>query len=113
MDKRERLELIFAKFGSAAPFHTRSEAYDGINEIIDDIEDMHSPDAFDPHGRSRNRIYGPSDRFSSATSFKGLVEYSHVAHITLIFENGAFMICDRKGRVLIDKPGSDGRCCPR
>ena len=113
MDKRGRVELIVAQCGSAEPFESHDDAFVSINEIIDVIEDLHSPDPFDPSGRSANRIYGPSRMFASMTEFAGLVEYGHVGHITQIYRNGAFMILDRRGGALLDKPGADGRFCPR
>ncbi len=52
MDKKDRVNLILAQCGSAEPFETHDEAFDAINEIIDVIEDEHSPDPYDPEGRS-------------------------------------------------------------
>jgi hypothetical protein len=113
MEKSERVKLIVAQCGSAELFETHDGAFDGVNEIIDVIEDSHSPDPYDPGGRSRNRIYGPSREYASATGFEGLVEYAHVGHITQIYQNGAFLILDRRGGILLDKPGADGKFCPR
>lgn len=113
MDKRGRIDLILAQCGNAESFKTHDDAYDAINEIIDVIEDGHSPDPYDPDGRSANRIYGPSRKYASETEFVGLVEYGHVGHITQIYRNGAFLILDRRGRVLLDRPGADGVFCPR
>jgi len=113
MEKRERVTLILTQFGSAGLFGTHDEAFGAINEIIDTFEDEHSPDPYDPDGRSPDRIYGPSRKFAAATEFDGLVEYGHVGHVTLIHSNGAFMILDRKGQTLLDKPGVDGKFCPR
>lgn len=113
MDKPSRVQLIQAECGRAEPFASHDECYERMNNIINGIEDTYSPDPYDPEGRSPDRIYGPSRKFVNATDFEGLVEYGHVAHITLINKNGAFMILDRRGNILIDKPGVDGGFCPR
>lgn len=113
MEKGARVKLILSQCEKAGPFKTHDEAFDAINRIIDEFEDEHSPDPYDPEGRSRDRIYGPSKNFASASSFDGLIEYGHVNHITLINSNGAFMIIDRKGNTLLDRPGVDGGFCPR
>lgn len=113
MEKQGRALLIITECASAGPFATHDEVYDGINGIANKIEDQHSPDSFDPDGRSPNRIYGPSRQYMSVTAFEGLIKYSHVSHITLINANGAFMILDKIGNVLLDKPGADKGFCPR
>jgi hypothetical protein len=113
MDKHSRVQLILAECGRAEPYGSHDGAYEGVNDIINKVEDEHSPDPFDPSGRSRDRIYGPSRGFASPTEYDDLIEYGHVNHITLIYKNGAFMILDRKGKILLDKPGADGGFCPR
>jgi hypothetical protein len=113
MGKSERAVLIIALCGSAELFESHDDAYVGLNKLIDDFEDIHSPDPYDPSGKSKNRIYGPSSKYTNEIEFEGLVEYGHTAHVTRIYRNGAFMILGLRDEVLLDKPGADGKFCPR
>jgi hypothetical protein len=113
MGKSERAVLIIALCGSAELFESHDDTYFGMRKLIDDFEDIHSPDPYDPSGKSKNRIYGPSKDYVNATEFEGLVEYVHTSHITRIYRNGAFMILGKRDEILLDKPGADGEFCPR
>ena len=114
MDKGGRVRLIFATCESAEPFSSHDDAFDGINAIINAIEDVHSSEMYNPQGPRHDRIYGPSRMFAQVGDFPGVIVYAHVAHFTIIHESGAFMFVARVGKkVLVDKLAADGRRCPR
>lgn len=112
--KQERLSKFLDRLNSYPAFNSHDEAFQCINEAIDEVEDAYSGVSKDPDaaqsGVSDGRMYGPAKEFGS--HWKGradLIRYAHAHHDTFIQENGAILIqLRRKKIVLLSKAGADG-----
>ena len=120
MDRNERFKLFIQELMKAAPAATFEEARALLEMVLNDVEDEHSGGAFDPaNWRQDGRLYPPQDDRELETEVPGVRIFKTVSHLVVFGENGAIRIEKFQSlpgdpdAIALDKPGRDGRCCPR
>jgi hypothetical protein len=122
MEKRARFELFVRELRDVAPAATLQEARDKLAEILNRIEDAHSGVPFRPEisDDDDGRMYPPADKFELKSPFGGARLFRTRGHYVLFGDNGAVRISSGKraatapdAEIVLDKPGLDGRCCPK
>lgn len=113
--KDERLAEFLARLAKAPPASSAQEALELVNKILNEVEDRLSGVPYDPDAARQlvtdGRMYGPHASFASAWSDKKKVtRYAHARHDTFVQDNGAVLIRIRRpAKVLLSKPGADGK----
>lgn len=109
-NKRERLHLILAEMEANPAASTADEARALLARVMNTVEDGESgveanPDADVDDGR----MYPPADRYERAEPKPGVRLFRVKAHRVYFGGNGAILITDLNDKILLDKPGADGR----
>ncbi|HEX8193736.1 MAG TPA: hypothetical protein VF552_12640 [Allosphingosinicella sp.] len=120
MDRTQRFALFVDELRRVAPAATLHEARDQLETILNRIEDAHSGAPFRPENwRDDGRMYPPGDDYERKSPFKGARLFRTRGHYVLIGQNGAIRISSAKraadapdAEIILDKAGTDGRCCP-
>ena len=112
MTKGERIAELVRRLEAAAPASNADEALNLVTSILEAVEDQHSGVANDPSSPfADERIWPPIARYSFAIAGRDDLDcYRQKGHETLIGAGGAILIRTRiETRVILDKPGRDGR----
>jgi hypothetical protein len=118
MNLNQRLALFLAAMEEAPAAHDRSSARALLEDMLNRIEEAHSGVPYDPEKwMTDGRMYPPRDDFEQPCPLAGATLFHSLGHAIWFAANGAIRIEGRrganKGRVELDKPGADGKFCPR
>lgn len=111
LSKGKRLEMLLERMEAAPPARSAEEALDLVAKILNAVEDEHSGVEYNPEAwKDDGRMYPPKeDNRREVPDRPSLRRYRSAKHNTFIGSNGAIRIQDLDGKVLLDKPGRDGR----
>ena len=118
MDRKQRLALFLAATEQAPPASDPASARVLLAQELNGIEDAHSGAPFNPaNWMTDGRIYPPQDDQEQPSPIAGAALFYSRGHRIWIGDNGAIRIEIRRapdiGRVVLDKPGADGKLCPK
>lgn len=108
----ERLSEFLRRLGAAPPASNHDEAMALITDLLNQVEDEMTSIPHDPaFPLNDGRMYPPlADAKRPVSGRPDLVRYRSRAHSTIISDAGAIQIIDHgSGRVVLEKPGADGR----
>lgn len=107
----ERFAEFLRRLGATPAAADFDEAYRQLCDVLNAVEDEMTSIPFDPaNWQSDGRIYPPQlDSLRAAPGRGDVKRFRSKAHNTLIGDNGAIEIRDLSGRVVLSKPGADGR----
>jgi hypothetical protein len=111
---RERIDRFVDRMMEAPAASSQAEAFELIAVVLNAVEDEHSGAPFNPNSAvsrvSDGRMYPPQpDSIVLVADRPGVVRARHRRHVTYVRDNGAIQIL-LNGKVVLDKPGNDGRC---
>jgi len=112
MTKTERIRLFLGQMAAAAASGSHDEAYTLIATTLTAVEDEHSGVTNNPAmWETDGRLYPPQpDSAALPKEYPTVIRYRSVDHWTYVAPNGAFRIeIVASHKVLIDRPGRDGR----
>jgi hypothetical protein len=114
LSRRERVTQMLHRLARAAPFSTGADARAALEQIVRDVEDVHSgvPEDLNAHlaTTSDGRMYPPHDRFAFSSGSPRISAFGQTGHRTFFGDNGAIRIERRSdGAAEIDIPGADGK----
>lgn len=112
MTKGERVAELVRRLEASPPAAGADEALDLVTSVLDEIEDQHSGVPNDPTSpMADERIWPPIARYHFEIQGRpDLDGYRQKGHETIIGANGAIRIRTRRDvKVILDKPGRDGR----
>ena len=118
MNRSQRFALFLAALEEAPAAHNRASARLLLADTLNRIEEAHSGVPYDPEEwMSDGRMYPPHDDFEQPCPLAGAVLFHSLGHAIWFAANGAIRIEVRRrlnrGRVELDKPGTDGKLCSR
>jgi hypothetical protein len=109
--KKQRIRIFIERLEAAPKATSAEEALVLLGNVLNGVEDESSGVPFNPSlWESDGRMYPPQEgsrRQIQGTAF--LWQYRSVGHQTFIGENGSIRIETLNGKMLLDKPGADGR----
>ena len=110
MEKPDRLWVFVGRLEASPAASTGEEAMELLTRLLDQTEDELTNIPYDPaKWMTDGRQYAPQP--DSARDVPGkprITRYRSFKHNTFIGANGAIKIQALSGKVVIDKPGSDG-----
>lgn len=107
--KHDRLLEFVRRLEAAPTDRTAAEALARLRRTLDAVEDELTSVPNDPEAwRTDGRMYPPQDD-SARDERPGVTRYRSRGHSTFVGVNGAIEIKSKRGTVLLDKPGADGR----
>lgn len=112
MTKGERVAELMRRLEASPPADGAEAALRLVTSALDAIEDQHSGAPNDPTSpMADERIWPPIAKYHFEIQGRpDLDGYRQRGHETVIGANGAILIRTRRdGRVILDKPGRDGR----
>ena len=111
LPKNKRLKLFFERLQAAPPASSVDEALDLLARTLNAVEDEHSGVEYHPTPwKDDGRMYPPQEENRRTVPDRpSLRRYRSAKHNTFIGLNGSIRIQDLAGKVLLDKPGRDGR----
>lgn len=114
MDKGERFALFVREMQEAVPAASFEEARLLLETVLNSVEDRHSGASFCPENwRDDGRMYPPQDDAERKISIAGVRLFRTRGHRVWFAANGAIRITEAAdGKVVLDKPGKDGRFIP-
>ena len=118
MDRSQRFALFLAELEQAPLAVDVASARRLLEDILNRIEEAHSGVPYDPEKwMTDGRMYPPHDDFEQPCPIAGAVLFHSLGHAIWFAANGAIRIERRrgsnKGQIDLDKPGADGKLCPR
>lgn len=110
LGKKERLKIFYKQLNLAPPVSNDSDAFTLLSDILNAVEDEHTSIPYTPRSwASDGRMYPPQGD-SKRTETEDITRYRNRNHNTYVGSNGSIKIVSiRKGEVVLDKAGSDGR----
>ena len=111
MSKSERLQIFVQRLKAANRAASAEDALDLLSTILNAVEDEFSGLPCNPHaGQKEGRMYSPQqDNRHEVPDRPSVCRYRSAQHNTYFGLNGAIRIETTDGKVLLDKPGRDGR----
>jgi len=105
------LRVFLERLEAAPAPSSADEALVLLAKILNAVEDEHSGVPHDPDAwRDDGRMYPPQDdNRREVPDRPSLRRYRSARHNTFIGLNGAIRIQDIEGKIMLDKPGHDGR----
>jgi hypothetical protein len=103
--------MFLRRLKAAAAASSAEEALALLGRILNGVEEEHSGVEDKPRSwKDDGRMYPPQeDNRRNVPNHPELRRYRSARHNTFIGRNGAIRIQDLDGKVLLDKPGRDGR----
>jgi hypothetical protein len=103
--------MFFEQLEAAPPASSADEALALVAKILNEVEDEHSGVEYNPDAwKDDGRMYPPKeDNCREVPERPALRRYRSAKHNSFIGLNGSIRIQDLEGKVLVDKPGHDGR----
>jgi hypothetical protein len=103
--------MFLQRLAAAQPASSAEEALDLLGLALNTIEDEHSGVEFNPKPwKDDGRMYPPQEDNRRAVPDRlSLRRYRSAKHNTFIGINGSIQIQDLDGKVVLEKPGRDGR----
>lgn len=115
MDRSTRFALFIAQMEASPGAATFEEARRLLETVLNRVEDQHSGVPFDPDAWQQDgRFYPPANDSEKKSGIADVRMFRTRAHRVWIAANGAIRITAvaPPGRVVFEKPGADGGCCP-
>jgi hypothetical protein len=111
LSKGKRLKVFLEKLEAASPAISADEALALLAKTLNEVEDEHSGVEYNPDAwKDDGRMYPPrEDNRREVSDRPSLRRYRSAKHNTFIGLNGSIRIQDLDGKVMLDKPGQDGR----
>jgi hypothetical protein len=111
LSKAKRLQMFLQRLEAAQPASSADEALDLLGLTLNTVENEHSGVEFNPTlWKDDDRMYPPQeDNRRTVPDRPSLRRYRSAKHNTFIGINGAIQIQDLDRKVMLDKPGLDGR----
>lgn len=118
MNRSQRFALFLAELEAAPAAHDQASARLLLEDILNRIEEAHSGVPFDPEKwMTDGRMYPPQEDQEKVSPIAGTSLFFSFKHRIWIGDNGAVRIERRiqpnLGLVELDKPGIDGKQCPK
>ena len=121
MEKGDRFKLVVQRLNEVAPASSAEEARELVEAILNGVEDEYSGVPYDPQNhREDGRMYPPQDDAERKSPWVCARVFRTRGHYLTLAENGAIKITKvgkpigaEDAEVVLDKPGKDGRRCPR
>ena len=103
--------MFLQRLEAAPPASSADEALDLLGRMLNAVEDEHSGVEYNPKPwKYDGRMYPPQeDNRRAVPERPSLRRYRSARHNTFIGPNGSILIQDLDRKVLLDKPGLDGR----
>jgi len=103
--------MFLQRLKVAPPATSADEALDLLALTLNAVEDEHSGVEYTPKPwKDDGRMYPPQeDNRRAVPDRPSLRRYRSAKHNTFIGSNGSIQIQDLDGKVMLDKPGRDGR----
>lgn len=103
--------MFLERLESAPPASTPDGALDLLAKTLNSVEDEHSGVANNPEAwESDGRMYPPMEaNRRDVPDRPSLRRYRSAKHNTFTGLNGSIRVQDLSGKIMLDKPGSDGR----
>lgn len=119
LEKQARLREFFARLAAASPADTHDAAFLLLSTTLNAVEDELSGIPYDPtEAGNDGRMYPPDEEFRAVSGERpGIRCYRQLRHHTLIADNGAIEIRERRRSqtgekletVVFAKAGRDGK----
>jgi hypothetical protein len=111
LSKVKRLEELLKRLDAAPPAKSGDAAFDLLAETLNAIEDEFSGVPFRPENwETDGRLYPPKEdsrvKYPERSSLR---KYRNKGHYNYLGRNGSIRIETLDGKILLDKPGQDGR----
>lgn len=121
MERSERFRLFVHELQSVAPAASYEDARHLLETTLNGVEDRFSGVPYQPDNwQDDGRLYPPADDFERASPFPEVRVFRARRHYVLLASNGAIKITKANrpvdapdAEVVLDKPGQDGRRCPK
>jgi len=109
--KAERFEEFLRRLEAVPCASCFDEAYTQVCDILNAVEDDMTSIPFDPPNWMKDgRLYPPQmDNMKVVPGRPDLKRFRSKGHSTTIGVNGAIEVREILGRLVLDKPGADGR----
>lgn len=103
--------MFFERLEAAPPASSADEALDLLGKTLNAVEDEHSGVEYKPQPWEDDvRMYPPQeDNRRTVADRPSLRRYRSEKHNSFIGLNGSIRVQDLDNKVLLDKPGRDGR----
>ena len=110
MDKNKRLHTFIERLNMVDKADTADEAYTILAKVLNEVEDEFTNIPYSPHlWMTDGRLYPPQEDNRMNTSNTEVIRYRNRRHNTYFGNNGAIMIQELSGKIIVDKAGRDGR----
>jgi hypothetical protein len=105
------MQIFLERLGAAKPAGSAGQALALLAENLNAVEDEHSGVQYNPNlWQDDGRMYPPQeDNRRTVPDRPSLRRYRSAEHNTFIGLNGSIRIQDLDGKVMLDKPGRNGR----
>jgi hypothetical protein len=111
ISKAKRLQEFLKRLQIAPPASSADEAFPLLATTLNTVEDELSGVPNHPgNWKTDGRLYPPQeDRRVKCPERPSLRKYRSIGHFTFFGTNGSIRIETFEGKVILDKPGQDGR----
>jgi hypothetical protein len=118
MEKPERLRIFFERLSEAPLADDCESALALMATTLNGVEDEYSGIEYNAGSlQDDRRLYPPDLAFEQQSGIEGVRMFRQRGHKTFIAPNGAIRIelnkPDPATKVVLDRPGADGKRCPR
>jgi hypothetical protein len=111
LSKVERMQIFLKRLAAEKPARSADQALALLAENLNAVEEEHSGIPYNPKlWQADGRMYPPQeDNRRIVPDRPSLRRYRSAEHNTFIGLNGSIRIQDLDGKVMLDKPGHNGR----